>query len=473
MVLSTSLGEVAFYEAIFSAGLRFAVHPTIKRILNFYGICPAQLSPNAWRNIISMLVIWHFHRRHLSLNEFRCLYTLLKGPGSESGWLYFKARLGKNILKGPPNNVKGWKRRFFFISGDDWEFHSTIPREEGVVQVSRSWGAPGKQCNKVPVLSSTEEERFHQVFKKIGERRFKIPVIMNSRTFYKYFAPGRVEVSSSSDSTAEGDIRGEGDTRVEAAASMDHTSLALVSRAQILALAMSKRIQFSELAKVVAQKAATPSSKGVAKKIKTGCGAHAAPTRPPVIPREGSSARRTLVKALGPQALVIASAAMAEKILAGVILLADKEKVEKLTFDQVVTKFLYILGQGFLKSAFNQQAFAESYEMEMVRAQNRAIELEAALAKKKNKGKKAIEKIEARNGVVAKLEAVRGSASSYFGDGFDFCKRQLAHQYPNLGIDLEDVEMDQDFLAQEEIEAEKRATEDEGDGEASVEGKED
>ena len=116
--------------------------------------------------------------------------------------------------------------------------------------------------------------------------------------------------------------------------------------------------------------------------------------------------------------------------------------------------------------------------------------------------KKAAEEIEARNRVVAKLEArvaeieksqnlaqgriiaafkesddfleaVRGSSSSYLGDGFNFCKRQLAHQYPNLGIDLEDVEMDQDFLAQEEIEVDKRAAEDEGDGEAGVEGKED
>ncbi|GFY96681.1 hypothetical protein Acr_11g0009870 [Actinidia rufa] len=180
-VLSASSGEVAFYEAAFPAGLRFLVHPTIKRILNFYGICPAQLSPNAWRNIISVLVIWHFHRRHLSLNEFRCLYTLLK---------------------------------------DDWEFHSTIPREERVVRVPRSWGAPGKQCNKVSVLSPTEEERFRQVFEKIGGGHFKIRMILTSRTFYKYFAPGRVEVSSNDDGATEGDIKGEaeGGIREEAAA---------------------------------------------------------------------------------------------------------------------------------------------------------------------------------------------------------------------------------------------------------------
>ena len=43
-----------------------------------------------------------------------------------------------------------------------------------------------------------------------------------------------------------------------------------------------------------------------------------------------------------------ASASMAKKILTRVILLADKENVDKLYLDQVVTKFLHILGQVFV-----------------------------------------------------------------------------------------------------------------------------
>ncbi|GFY96584.1 hypothetical protein Acr_11g0008900 [Actinidia rufa] len=263
--------------------------------------------------------------------------------------------------------------------------------------------------------------------------------------------------------------------------------------------AMSKRLKLSNLAKVVAQKAATSASKGVVisegsettsgkralddgskgkqvaqslepKKARIDTGASRAPAKPPVASGAGSSAHRTLGEALGPQASVMASAATAEKILAGVILPADKEKVDKLTFDQVVTKFIHALGQGvilgsslavrsrdFAESALNQKAVAESAEMEMVRAQNRAIELEGALA----------EIIAAFKESDDFLEAVRGSASSYFGDGFDFCKRQLAHQYPDLGVDLEDVEMDHEFLAKEEAEAEQRAAEE---GAAGAEG---
>ncbi|GFZ19320.1 hypothetical protein Acr_28g0000250 [Actinidia rufa] len=163
---------------------------------------------------------------------------------------------------------------------------------------------------------------------------------------------------------------------------------------------------------------------------------------------------------------------------------------------------LAVRSRDFVENALNQKAVAESAEIEMVRAQNRAIELEGALAEEKAKGKKLSEDADARDKVIARLEAriselersqsltrgriiaafkesndfleaVRGSASSYFGDGFDFCKRQLAHQYPDLGVDLEDVEMDHELLAKEEAEAEKTAAEEgaagvEGVGEAAV-----
>ncbi|GFY81236.1 hypothetical protein Acr_01g0010450 [Actinidia rufa] len=239
---------------------------------------------------------------------------------------------------------------------------------------------------------------------------------------------------------------------------------------------MSKRLKLSDLAKVVAQKAATSASKGVV--ISEGSETTFAPARPPIASGEGSSVKRTLGESLGPQASVMASAAIAEKILAGVILPADKEKVDRLTFDQVVTKFLHVLGQGvilgsslaihsrdFAECALNQKVVAESVEMEMVRAQNRAIELKGALAEEKANGKKLAEDADARDKVIARLEAriseleksqslTQGRIIAAFKESDDFLEA-----YPDLGIDLEDVEMDHEFLAQEEAETEKRAAE--------------
>ncbi|GFZ16733.1 hypothetical protein Acr_26g0000030 [Actinidia rufa] len=274
---------------------------------------------------------------------------------------------------------------------------------------------------------------------------------------------------------------------------------------------MSKRLKLSDLAKVVAQKAANSVSKGVVisegsettsgkrvlddgskgkqvaqspepKKARTDTGVSGAPARPPVALGVGSSVQQTLGEALGPQASVMASAATVEKILAGVILPADKEKVDRLTFDQVVTKFLHALGQGvilgsslavrsrdFAESALNQKAVAESAEMEMPMPKDKVIaKLEARISKlEKNKSVTQGRIIAVFKESDDFLEAVRGSASSYFGDGFDFCKRQLAHQYPNLGVDLEDIEMDYELLSKEEAEAERRAAEE---GAAGVEG---
>ncbi|GFZ07299.1 hypothetical protein Acr_19g0002360 [Actinidia rufa] len=254
--------------------------------------------------------------------------------------------------------------------------------------------------------------------------------------------------------------------------------------------AMSKRLKLSDLAKVVAQKAATSASKGVV----TSEGSETTSGKRPL---DDGSKGKQVAQSPEPKkaridtgASVMASAATAEKILAGVILPADKEKVDKLTFDQVVTKFIHALGQGvilgsslavrsrdFAESALNRKAVAESAKIEMVRAQNRAIELEGALAEEKAKGKKLAEDADARSKVIAKLEAriseleksqslTQGRIIAAFKESDDFLEA-LAHQYPDLGVDLEDVEMDHEFLAKEEAEAEQRAAEE---GAAGAEG---
>ena len=142
---------------------------------------------------------------------------------------------------------------------------------------------------------------------------------------------------------------------------------------------MSKRISLSKLAKKVEEKkekATISSTKGVVinekrpreevldfsprKKGKTDDSKGKETMPPPevvktkpsrvvskwsVAPREGTSARPG--DALGSRASVMVSASVMEKILARVILPADKKKVEKFSLDQVATKFLHIVAQVF------------------------------------------------------------------------------------------------------------------------------
>ena len=123
--------------------------------------------------------------------------------------------------------------------------------------------------------------------------------------------------------------------------------------------------------------------------------------------------------------------------------------------------------------------------MEMVQVQNRNIELEGLLDKFNNRDQTDAEELKDKSEIVARLEAkvaelkkkevlakkkaikefkssddfqkaVVTSASNYFGVGFDFYKRQLAHHNPNLGIDLDNMEMDCDLFKKEETEAKER-----------------
>ena len=48
-------GEVCFYEAAFTCGLRLPVYPFIMELLGFFGIAPKQLMPNLWRIVVNCM----------------------------------------------------------------------------------------------------------------------------------------------------------------------------------------------------------------------------------------------------------------------------------------------------------------------------------------------------------------------------------------------------------------------------------
>ncbi|GFY96509.1 hypothetical protein Acr_11g0008150 [Actinidia rufa] len=151
-ILSSRPSKVAFYEATFPVGLKFSVYPTIRRILNFYNICPAQLSLNAWRCVVCVLVIWQFLRRHLSLNEFRCLYTLFKKS---------KARLRVALLQGGEDE-EGFKedraRGYFYVLGvlDSRTFHRFFTPSRG--KMSSSGGDKDASRDGLVAISGDESE---------------------------------------------------------------------------------------------------------------------------------------------------------------------------------------------------------------------------------------------------------------------------------------------------------------------------
>ena len=49
---------VCFFEVAFDNGLRFPLHPFIKRVLQHFNVCPSQLAPNLWGILVGLLVFF-------------------------------------------------------------------------------------------------------------------------------------------------------------------------------------------------------------------------------------------------------------------------------------------------------------------------------------------------------------------------------------------------------------------------------
>ncbi|GFZ00595.1 hypothetical protein Acr_14g0002300 [Actinidia rufa] len=174
IITSTRPGEMAFYEAAFPAGLRFPIHPTI--------------------------------RYSISLSEFRNLFSLNSNPKPDQGWLYFKARNKKVLLGGYPSNVKGWKSKFFFVSGNEWEIPEGTSRK-GAARVPRTWGIPDKHCNNPPRLYDDETKVFEEIFRSVEKSgRFSVPVLLESKSFRRVFvSPGSRASRTAGDNLPRGE----------------------------------------------------------------------------------------------------------------------------------------------------------------------------------------------------------------------------------------------------------------------------
>ena len=49
---------MCFFEVAFDNGLRFPLHPFIKRVLQHFNHCPSQLAPNLWGILVGLLVFF-------------------------------------------------------------------------------------------------------------------------------------------------------------------------------------------------------------------------------------------------------------------------------------------------------------------------------------------------------------------------------------------------------------------------------
>ncbi|GFY85846.1 hypothetical protein Acr_04g0005840 [Actinidia rufa] len=320
------------------------------------------------------------------LAGLRCLYSL--SPLPDSGWYYFKARPEKNLLRGSPSNVKGWKTR--------------------------------ESCNKLPTLSEVDAKRMEAVFGKIEPGGyFEVSKILSSRTSRDISRLAARRFRPVAETTRpRGDEGGSG----EGKGSVYESPIWDVRSSSDSG---SDSIPNFELPPSSDLMLCRPEVKAVAEKAKKAMAAK----HPP----KGSLFARNVV------------------VFASSLALRSQEHLHDIDF---------------------HMARADSAELELVKAQKRAVKAETRLAELNEEISRPGTEVDDLKATVVELTsklakakelaiedfkaseefkaAVTDSAATYFGDGFEFCKRQLLHQFPNLGADVANMAIDPSFAEEEE-----------------------
>ena len=135
------LGEVCFYKAAFTCGLRLPVHPFIMELLGFFGITFGQLMPNSWRIVVNCTEIWlAANEDMIKVSELIHLYRLKESKEYGYYELVPWARRAR-IVRGLPSSFRHWKSRFVFVSANDFETPASEAWGE-VLRLLRRWGTP-------------------------------------------------------------------------------------------------------------------------------------------------------------------------------------------------------------------------------------------------------------------------------------------------------------------------------------------
>ena len=104
-------------------GVRLPLHLFFLEILEYVQISPFQLHPNAWRQMIRMLVIYHqMGFQQPTAREFFYVFDIKSNP-DEYGF-YYASRYqhgGIRMVEGLISNVGNWKGRFFFNMTSSFE----------------------------------------------------------------------------------------------------------------------------------------------------------------------------------------------------------------------------------------------------------------------------------------------------------------------------------------------------------------
>ena len=130
---------VCFFKVAFENGLRFPLHPFIKRVLQHFNVCPSQISPNFWGILIGLLVV--FRDKGLGVPNIALFLDLFSVKEAAKGFLYLsKCSSAPLIISDLPSSHGHWKECYFFVSCRCWEYDPTD--QEDTLGIPAVWTTP-------------------------------------------------------------------------------------------------------------------------------------------------------------------------------------------------------------------------------------------------------------------------------------------------------------------------------------------
>ncbi|KAK1392319.1 hypothetical protein POM88_011375 [Heracleum sosnowskyi] len=111
---------LCIYRDAIVAGLRFPFHEFIPKLLADVRVNPCQLPPNAWRIIMSFIVLCLKNNFPLSVALFRKIFQFKNSFALSLGWVYINHRPSTPPIFHPksiPDNNPKWKNEFMVSDG--------------------------------------------------------------------------------------------------------------------------------------------------------------------------------------------------------------------------------------------------------------------------------------------------------------------------------------------------------------------
>ncbi|GFS34121.1 hypothetical protein Acr_00g0032370 [Actinidia rufa] len=452
------------------------------------------------------VVVWRAHKFSMPLNEFRSLFILYKNPNLDSRWLYFNL-VKEDLAQGIPQQRQGMEEEIPLYLG------KRLGVLLGDIQGCRS--SKDKHCNKPLVLSTTEQERLDGILDSVlGENFFTIKEVLKSKFFRRYFKLNSKSMASSGgdngkdiqiggmalvvgdkgeshhsrdesyrdDHSQDGSIEYIGTIRKEMRKVLprlpdltllgilgeksDHSSL--VWNQVALAQALSQRPdQIHGCRPSLDQMGIQECKPG--DKVDPGCEGgtywRESPRDevPDISPSKKGKSASNVKKKVSKAAVVEGTSANSGVVFKAQSLYARKS----------------FHGKKTLRGSDPTCRQGREKNESSVKAPTKA---KALLSKTVSKAA-AVEGTSANSGVVFKAQSLyarksrhgekslggsdptcrQGRASRYFGEGFDFYKRQISRLQPDL--DIQGIGIDVDILKEEEKEEEEKEIEKEGEKE--------